>query len=394
MNPHLRLVACGWIAGSVLGCIASILCAAHAAGPPSAWKVVDTFQISVEVYTCESGGDKPTAIPKETKPIASYVMHAVLLPVLPFEECGCWKLHFASFSKLPEYKDAYRLWIDKSDGRTRKGSRFNGPDETLLPPSDIAWIVLSAPPGCPAELIPEIESATFPTERAGTTLELSSRPIEGATERKAIIRVKGKPEIEIRQRWQTGAMWWSEYERFYRGQRDLIARLVTPKASPPPPAQTSSSPNDLRSDPRLQVPISAHLHHCPLQVLIDLISQKTSVELQMDEALAAAGPLIDDNMFHDFPAWGAMEILARDLIVEGRWERVEQGYRLLGDGPRRSAYSPAHGRGPIHSDNRTLLWRYLMALAPLLILGLLILFRRHRKAKQSATHSIDQRTNP
>lgn len=394
MFSHRRFISYCWVAALISGSAADFYRPLRAAGPPLDWKLGEAFQLSVQVYSRMGEGYKRSTSADEAKPIASYTMYAVPQPVLPNEECGCWKLQFLPISKVPEFKDSYRIWIDKSTGHTRKGSRLTRSEVIELPPADFAVIILNAPAGYPLEFIPDIASATFPTARAGVTLEVTSRSLEGGSERKAIVRRNGKAEIEIRQRWLAGAKWWNEYERFYRGQRELTARLFIPKE--PPPVQTPQQPPDpygLRADPRLTAPISTHLYHRPLQELLDLISQKTGVELKMDADLSTSIPFIEDNSMQDLPAFQAMENLARNHVLEGRWEKVDRGYRLLGAGPRHTMHSLAGGT-PLRPVDRTFSWRYIMGLGPAFIVGIAILYYRYRLAHKSANSAKDQRQNP
>jgi hypothetical protein len=357
MRSHRWPAACCWFIALTLGLDLAV--PARAAAPSPMWKVADAFQFSVKVYPRAAGGDKPgtaaKTTEKEPKPIASYDMHAIVLPVLPFEECGCWKLQFVPFSKLSAFKSPYRLWIDKDNGQTRKGSRFAGPKETPLAVADVAPMVLDAPAGYPVEIIPAVDAATLPTARLGTTIEIATHRRDAVLERTAIVRVGGKAEIEIRQRWAAGAKWWSEYERFYHGQRDLSARLLTPKTLPPVPPPVAPTPaapppsgDDFRADPRLQVRIDADLHHCPLQDLLDLLSQKANVQLTIDSSLAAETPGLGGTIQRGVPAWKIMEQIAHDFVVDGRWDKTASGYQLFA----RGAIEPRSPR-----DGRTfLLW--------------------------------------
>lgn len=397
MTLHRCFLGGGWIVGLVLSWFLPLVFSARAAGPPSDWKVVDTFQLTVDVYPRQAGSDKLSESTEKPKPSASYTMHAVLLPVLPFEECGCWKLQFASFSKLPEFKDMFRLWIDKGNGHTRKASRFIGLQETPLPAASIATIVLDAPPGYPLEVIPDMATATIPTTRPGTTLEITASTVDGASQRKAILRVNGKAEIEIRQRWLPGAKWWSEYERFFHGCRELHARLLTPKSEPvgPPPAVSPRSPavppaappaaDDFRADPRLQVRITANFQHLPLQDVLDLLSRETNVSLTMERGLAATAPQVGSSGLFRVPAWKVMEGICRDFVTEGRWNKTRAGYELSA---RRAALPTV---SPEAVPRRS--WSGILCLlfGPPIILGIMYFIRN--KCRQSSRSVSEAKTD-
>jgi hypothetical protein len=300
------------------------------------WKAGDSFHFSVKVYprSPASGKASSDAKPadKEPAPIASYRMAVALNRLLPFEECGCWKLQFLTFSKLPAYKDVYFLWIDWESGKTRKASRFHAPKTTELAAATMVPMLLDAPEGYPLEFYPAVNATGLATERPDTTLDLSVKMHENFVERTAIVRVGGKPEIEVRQHWAPGAKWWSEYNRFYRGQLDLSARIVPttppPPAQPPKPAEPPPFGGILRQDSRLQIPINSEIHHRPVQELLDLLSGKTGVVLTMGEPLAAVAPEVAGNTTLNVPAWKVLEDIAHNFVVDGRWDKTDVGYQL------------------------------------------------------------------
>lgn len=86
---------------------------------------------------------------------------------------------------------------------------------------------------------------------------------------------------------------------------------------------------DLRTVPELRVLVSgAFLQPTPADVINSLRDQ-TKLPLSLDHSVLADRPLQGFTKFANIPAWGAMEQLARNKYILGKWRRVGAEYRLF-----------------------------------------------------------------
>ena len=185
----------------------------------------------------------------------------------------------------------------------------------------------------------------------------------------AAVRKGDKETLKIRQRWKPGDKWWTDYERYRDGRKELTAQAGPPVAATPLPPPTPPPPgapavSDLKDDERLHVAITLNMERRPVQDLLDVVSQKTGAPLTIDAPLAAAVPMFSSYSFVNMPANLVMDQIAFHSIVDGRWEKAGDGYCLHGT----RSVDPRPVVGP-PAPAPDLRWRLILVVASLALVG-------------------------
>src|SRR5207253_2276796 len=87
----------------------------------------------------------------------------------------------------------------------------------------------------------------------------------------------------------------------------------------------------LRKDPRLKAPVNYELPPRPTaEVLLGIVQKATGVPLSLAGQPEKGKLYFGTTHSLNVPAWRIMEILARNQIVDGKWEKAGDGYVLHG----------------------------------------------------------------
>jgi len=165
----------------------------------------------------------------------------------------------------------------------------------------------------------------------------------------ATLRIGEEKKLEIRQVWKEGESWWREYERYRDGRLELKATLVEKKTptpapkiepkdktpTPEPKKETPAVKKDmsgdaLARDARLQSRVSLNLQNPTISDLLDPMSKATGLTLSADENVESSKPIYGTIAWGNYPVHMAMRQIAESPLIHGRWEKTENGYRLLG----------------------------------------------------------------
>jgi hypothetical protein len=121
----------------------------------------------------------------------------------------------------------------------------------------------------------------------------------------------------------------------------------------------------LRQDPRLQMRLSIEESDPELPDLLARLQSVTGLTIALGPSLAEHRPLLGSLQLPKVHAWLVMELLAEAQVEGGRWEKTDNGYRLVG-----KSLVPSAALGP----NR---WRIggVLALSVALLFGLLVFLR-------------------
>ena len=70
------------------------------------------------------------------------------------------------------------------------------------------------------------------------------------------------------------------------------------------------------------------MDHKPLHDLLDVLSQRTGTRLSLDTPLALTVPMFSSYSFRNVPAHQVMDQIAFYSVVDGHWEKTDDGYCL------------------------------------------------------------------
>jgi hypothetical protein len=334
----LLLAACDSIYGSSLSGF-----------PITLWKKSDTWRITVQLYPKE----KPAA---SQGPPDFLSIHVTVVGTQKVGASDCWKVFF-----IPDKEgqkmigQSYCVMVDKETAWPRKVIRVKDPCIATVEQRGEASVVIGAPKGFPLEIFPLVNLQEFRAEGLGTTLKLTKRGAGNDILVEAAYKSVKGDEVVIRQRWGEGETWWRDYERFVNGRKDLHARRGTAGQAATPPGsgkpdgpikvqspETKGGPDlfYLRRDPRLQVKLNLVAKDPTVGELLDRLVQATGLKLTLDPSLSAHQPTYGEIEIRNGPAFSVMEIMEKRGLEGGRWEQVEDGYRLVGRSTALAKISP------------------------------------------------------
>jgi hypothetical protein len=318
--------------------------------PPASWAAGTVWRLTVERH-----------IPGEQSEPA-YTLRAV---VAGKEQAGgrdCWKISFIPDKDAP-FRHRVHALVDPTLGWVVGLARSDSPKKAPAPVTAATVVGLATVPPHPCMAAAPIYyrppaarpaavagavvragdahvlAATiegFPLElfplangRGGGKFDARFRRAEKGDEITAELEVTegGRPVYSVRQTWVKGELWWREYERHVNGRKELTARL----ANAPGP-EAAGGKFSLRADPRLR----RVLHRLPatpsLPDLLARLRQATGLRFDVSEELSGHTPDLGYLQPSDrgYYCWQVMEIIQASQLEGGRWEKLEQGYRLSG----------------------------------------------------------------
>jgi len=363
--------------------------AAVAADPPGTlptrgWIGHQKWDFQVEVFPKTRPGEGPRPAGAAAKP-SPFRMVVLVSGTQRFADSLCWQVDFIAPQGAPRgIAGSFSILVGKRVGWPVKV--IGAPPSAPSPFQTFqdASMLTAAPDGFPAELFP-----LKPFEGAATTspasLHITRRTEGDRLVVEAEVRSGGQSDLLVRQRWVEGEPWWREYERYVRGEKDLQATRVPPaevKNAEPPAAAPPAEPDwlaMLRDDPHLQAPITLDLRNQPLQVLLDRLSDGTSLPIDLSPELGAQRPLLG-GLSGRAPAWQVMRQAALQNVVAGRWEKTDQGYRLYGERP--VSVAPSHEL-PKGGCNWWLIIPNLVLMAALCVWALVYKLRHREEAPKA-----------
>lgn len=291
--------------------------------------------------------------------------------------------------------EVYRIHLSTNDGSPLHISCTSRESELPLNLFGTFSFPTFAPQIFPLELFYSIRPGFLKSTGTLYTLEIKHRIIENTLIAQAIVRQGRSPYLSVKQTWVKGELFWRKYERYYMGHKDLVARVISlssllprtershfnipilpPERSPLP--RVSDSSMNLRSDLRLRVTLRGSLKNPTVPDIIKRLQDATDVPLTIDDSISGSRPAYAAVGWQNIPAWSIMLDLAAAPAVAGRWEKTENGYRLV------SAIQPVSDP----TSASTMFWWLRAAFPVLLLLFLTLLtlqFRRSRQQKLQTT---------
>ncbi len=328
---------------SVLVPFVSLLLAAPAlagpgAHPPTAlWKAGEAWRISVKCFSPDgAAGEEAPA------PVAHFGMFVAVVGTEQVEAVACWKVFFVCDNGVrADVGRGYYFAIDKQAGWPRKVGRVHGPCAATLETLGAGAIIKGAPKGIPLEFFP-LPERPFQAKVGLATLAVERRVSGSDITLQATYRVGGKEVLMVRQKWAQGEKWWREHERYVNGRKDLHARITQPAvAAPAPPTRPTALTkaklrpagrwSPLSYDLRLQARLSLVETDPPLADVLQRLQEATGLSLTLGTGLERHDPQLGSMQMSNVPVWTIMHALSTKDLVNGRWEKVEDGYQLVAD---------------------------------------------------------------
>ncbi len=293
--------------------------------PMDLWKNGEMLNLTIEV-------------PRQS----SFISHVVTSKSEPGKGDPSWHLTFVPGDKAPtQFKSRYRILVELKTAKTLRAFRF--PDNKDIAVETIGPItfITAAPEGVPLEWFASFEAAEGRSESGKMVRRMTIRKEEedGFVNVELTLTHNGIEELKVRQKWLPGEKWWREYERYVKGQKDLTARLLNPpvlkkelaaKLKPIDDWNKFVKSHPLGRDVKLNPPLFLAEKDPKLSYLLERLSASTGLRFTVADNLADHDPDLDDlyrkhELVHTY-----MEIIAKRDLDDGRWEKIEGGYRLEG----------------------------------------------------------------
>jgi hypothetical protein len=360
--------------------------------PVRAWKVGDNWTVCVELYSrdwMKAFGRPPTS-KAGTKPqvVARYLVRVKVAGTETVGAIPCFLLDFLPGRGAPEgARESCRLFVRQQDGwavKVLQGSADRSP--LWLEQLGEASLLASFPEGQPIELFPSDRPCSI--KPAGSSLALDIRQQQTGNNQRfveSILKSGDREQLRIQQMWDQDGKWWTEYERYVKGHKDLRAHLVLddtpnqPTAMPPPirapvrvegpPMTPQNDPTGLHSDPRLQARVTFDLKNPLVDDVLDELRKATGVVFFRADEVQNQYPVAASLGFHSTPACRVMDALAASRRVEGRWQKEDAGYRIVPNGNPVDIPEAAEPKAPPSSSSWTLFIILATALIACLSLG-------------------------
>ncbi len=298
----------------------------------------------------------------------SYFVSVLPFTLEPFHGAPCFQLWFSFDAKAPEHiRQRRRILVDLKTGQTVRAYTWPDKKEIKVEADGPITFITGAPEGVPLELFASLEvsegvsplfrevplkKGTDPGDR-GPEAPGSSRRMQIRREEQApfvvmemILTDKGVEELKVRQKWLPGEKWWREYERYVKGKKDLTAKLMNPPPTKEELAQREKSQaaflkakenwerflkfHPLAADEKLRNRLSVVEERPPVQDLLQRLRKVTGIKLELADNLANHEPDLGSLQLPNMGAYCFMEIIAKMDMENGRWEKIDGGYRLEG----------------------------------------------------------------
>lgn len=270
-----------------------------------------------------------------------------------------------------------------------------GPTPLRLEAIGSASFVPGAPSGLPLEVFPLLDCEEPATPDRPTSFRVHHKSEGTKTVWEALYVGADRKEIRVRQVWEPGEKWWSEYQRFVQGQLQLQA---TRTYSSPAKSEVKLDPKlgraRLRTDSTLDALVTVDELNPELAGILQRLADATALRFTVDESLAGHAPAYGSVQFRNVPARMVMNFVADRQMKNGQWQRINGGYKLLGESaarPRPSKPAPASGT-PGDSDGRGgLHWTFWLGLNAVVLvavcLGIALRRRRVQGRASGASHT-------
>jgi hypothetical protein len=207
--------------------------------PTNHWKVGDKWKIDVTLYDlswARTYSDPEMEARKNDETVlCQYVVNVEVTARVSYEGVDCWQLDYSPGEKTPKgYNEMkFRIWVSIEDGSMKGLSQLKGLRDLgdgIIDFDGISFLE-DAPLGFPLEMIQwrrgQKQEKPQPS-RHKTSAEFKEAASD--TSKEVTLAVK-RDSVElsfVRQKWEKGIFWWTEYERYIQGHKELYAKLRKP----------------------------------------------------------------------------------------------------------------------------------------------------------------------
>lgn len=151
----------------------------------------------------------------------------------------------------------------------------------------------------------------------------------------------------------------------------------------PQPAKPSGNRSVLQNDPALRVMLTVHFKRPKAQDILDRLRTETKVDLVLADNIDREREVLGSLSCQNMPAWLILEQLAKSQIIQGKWERDGNGYRLTSPLP---PPVPANAEPPPPPGPAKLGFHYFLFALPLIaVFGIVLLIRYRRRSQKTAS---------
>jgi len=362
----------------------SVVQAAGGVSPetPIIWKVGDSWELQVEAYARDQVG-------LQTPPSKPPARYSIIVRVAGSEKSDgldYWQVDFSPLdAALSEGKESHRVLIRQKDGWPCRILRQGESLGTLFDDIDGLPVITGAPLGLPAELFPLAKTASSKLGGFRLSLRLIKREHQDVQVQEAFVSRGDRHEVVVKQVWRKGEKFWREYERHYKGRLDLRAKVAASSIASLADGSSDNHDGDivgadpfgLRTDPRLRKRMTVKLTSPNLPTILAHLERAAGVNMTSEESMASSTPIMGSVVWHNVQTYDIMTQIAQADSVQGRWEKVGDGYRLMA-GP--------HSVNAAESDNSAggNLIVFAVGIGGAVVVGLYLLrYMSRRKQKQA-----------
>jgi prepilin-type N-terminal cleavage/methylation domain-containing protein len=306
----------------------------------SKWRQGDAWKVDVETYPRNPLGTKGMVAKGTLLPSSRYSILFQVSGTKDWFGKQAWRLDvIPSEDAPPEVLGKWTLLVDKQDGWpcgiTKGEESFPIWFDSIGP----IPVLSTAPFGLPLELVPDGKIAKMKAPGSSISLYRNLRKAGQAFVQEVVIVRADRDDVTIKQVAFDDEKWWREYERHYKGQLDLRARLTSDSVAAWKKHESSTNllakdasgvkSSVLQDDPRLHAKLSGTFSKPTVPELLASLEQATGVPMTCDMGNDADKPAFMSMSLNKSYAWAVMHRLEKSEIVNGRWEKTESGYRLV-----------------------------------------------------------------
>ena len=201
--------------------------------PSALWKVGDSWNISVELYSrdwmIDFRNPERERLKNVPRVLARYTMHVKISGKEQVSEPSCLQVDFIPGKDAPSgiREQQYRVLVAKENGSARKLIQLTGKQQgnpSVVTLEDVTMI-RNAPYGFPLEFL-SVKRKIAAKSKDGTLFLTVNTEVTDQSVMEVRLKIRDEEESMVRQRWVAGANWWNEYEKDYMGHKEVHARII------------------------------------------------------------------------------------------------------------------------------------------------------------------------
>jgi hypothetical protein len=360
------------------------------------WKKGDMWQIDIEWIPVGKAKAGKTAKLKFDH-LASVAKDATVAGK------DCWQLALIPDGDLPDGTDiVIHAYIEKKTGWPLKVVELDGEFEAKLIPFGDKHVIAPPLEFFPVELFAVVEPGE--TTAGVNKIVITNEKSPGKTKVGLALFENDVEQWRIEQIWKDGALFWDSYEKFLKGRlafkatakvfqlakRTDAEKTVEQKEAEAAKAEAAKAVAEkivkaekawadfakyhpLGLDKKLHKQLTVVEMRPKLRDLLARLDAASGLKFTLADSVAHHEPDLGSFQLEETRVYSFMEIIAERGIDNGRWEKIDGGYRLTGT-----------SRTPLPPSRFRWAWLALPLALALAASGAFILYRRRGK-KTAAT---------